>query len=127
MSLPTATFRQVCELASWRPTTVGEAFQQVAVLAAVWDHATSTQRARLRVAASDEAGLVQRRKVRGSGVTVAIYNAAEQGIDCDVDAKYAIVCETHGGVVCVPTLRAAKLFAPVPDEWCPYCRGEESP
>lgn len=109
-----------------RATTHEDAIVQLAVVSAAWERATPSQRERLRVAASDEAGLVQRRKVRRLGVTVSIYNR-EQGIDCDPDANYVLVCDDHGGMLAVRTLSLARNHAPVPDDWCPYCRGEETP
>ena len=71
-------------------------------------------------------GLVQRRKVRGLGVTVCVYNR-DAGIDDADDANYVLVCEDHGGCVNMETLTAARNFAAHPDEWCPYCSGEETP
>ena len=121
MTLTTAALKSAVALVQWRPSTLGEAFEQLGHVAAAWEHASPSQRARLRGAASDEAGLVQRRKARGTGVTVAVFIAAEQGIDAG-DDKYAVVCETHGAILGRATVALARSFAAVPTEWCGGCQ-----
>lgn len=71
------------------------------------------------------AGLRQYRRARTTGTHVGVYNGEEAGMDTGGGCPWSTVCEEHGGVVSHPTLAAAKLFAPHPNEWCPTCMEEE--
>lgn len=122
MPLPAKTLREIIDCVQWRATTLGDAFAQVAVVSAAYEHASPSQRERLRTAASDDAGLLQRRKTRSAGTTVSIYDREAAGIDGD--GKFVAVCEDHGTMLVADTLATAKRFAPVPDEWCGVCRGD---
>ena len=95
----------------------------LAVVAAAYEHASPSQSERLRTAASDDAGLLQRRKARSTGTTVSIYDREAAGVDADT--KYVLVCEEHGLLLAAATLTMAKRFASVPEEWCGTCRGDE--
>mgnify|MGYP007122129297 FL=1 len=109
--------------ASARPADFGEAIAFVAAVAAVYERASSGQRAALRAAAADEAGLLRRSRSRKCGVGVSPYLGAESGID--VESRYVLVCDDHGGTTGFDRRDAAESFMPVPDQWCPYCRGDE--
>jgi hypothetical protein len=109
--------------ASAKPADFGEAIAFVAFVAAVYEAATAGQRSVLRVAAADEAGLLKRSRSRKCGVGVSLYLGPESGID--LENKYVIVCDAHGGVVGFDRKSAAEGFMATPDQWCPYCRGEE--
>ncbi len=125
MTLPRDTMGRIVALAEWRPTDYDGAIQQVAMVAAAWERASPSQRARLRIAAAGEAGLIQRRKSRVTRTTVAVYGAAAQGIETDPECKYAVVCEDHGTCVCVKTLSQARDTAPDPTNFCDDCRAAE--
>lgn len=122
MPIPAATLQHLLDYVQCRATTLGDAFAQIAVVSAAYEHASPSQRERLRTAASDDAGLLQRRKARSTGTTVSIYDREASGIDGD--GKFVAVCEDHGTMLVVDTLTTAKRFAPVPEEWCDVCRGD---
>jgi hypothetical protein len=122
MPLPTETLRELIDYVQCRATTLGDAFAQVAVVSAAYEQASPSQRERLRTAASDAAGLLQRRKARSTGTTVSIYDREAAGVDGD--GRFVAVCEDHGTMLVVDTLTIAKRFAPVPEEWCGVCRGD---
>jgi hypothetical protein len=120
------TFLRALQVAALRPDSFGDAVVQIAFIAAVYDRASSSQRAALRVAAADEAGLLRRARSRKTKTMVAVYKAAEQGIECDPETPFAVVCETHGTVVCVKTRRDAFGCAPDPTMFCDDCREAEA-
>lgn len=122
MPLPAATLQHILDYVQCRATTLGDALAQIAVVSAAYEHASPTQRERLLAAASDDAGLLQRRKARSTGTTVSIYDREEAGVDGD--GRYVLTCEDHGMMLAVTTLTTAKRFATVPDEWCGVCRGD---
>lgn len=65
------------------------------------------------------AGCVQFRKVQRTGTMVGIYHAEQAGL-CVEGGPWVTSCE-HGSLINHNNLRLAKLFAPVPDEWCEEC------
>lgn len=62
---------------------------------------------------------------RVSGALVGVYVARDAWLD-DTDGPYAVVCETHGRIVNVHTLRAALAAVPICD-WCEQCMGTDGP
>ena len=70
-----------------------------------------------------KAGLYRRQRSRVTGTTVGVYDARRAGLD-DAGGAWAVVCEDHGEIVNVGTLRAAKACAPLA-EWCEMCHGED--
>lgn len=66
------------------------------------------------------AGLYRQQRSRVTGGMVSVYDARRARLD-DADGAWAVVCEDHGEVVNVGTLRAAKACAPMV-EWCGGCR-----
>lgn len=70
---------------------------------------------------SDEAGLIERRKCRLTGLEVALYNGLESGIDSDEEHPWVTVCEAHGNLVNHPSLRLARSHMAMP-EWCEECQ-----
>ncbi len=121
-----ATLRRAAAVAAMAPDNLGDAFVQIAFIAAVYDRASPSQRAALRVAAAGEAGLLRRARSRKTGTTTAVYRAEEQGIESDPEFPYAVVCETHGTIVCVGTRRQAFDTAPDPTQFCDDCRAAEA-
>lgn len=71
---------------------------------------------------------IQRRKARSTGTIVTVLDEAEtREYECDASAgKYGLICEPHGGFVCVPTLAVARAEAAHPEEWCPTCQEDAS-
>ena len=57
----------------------------------------------------------------GYGWTV-IYEAEEQGID--IDARYAVVCWTHGSFAAEERLKTARMSMKWPANFCEGCRVE---
>lgn len=111
------------QLASVVPADFAEAIACVGAFAAAFEAASPSQRSRLRVAAAGERGLLARSRSRRCGVSVSLYDGPESGLDSS--AKYAIVCDDHGGVVGFEKRRDAEGFMATPDRWCPYCSGQE--
>lgn len=77
-----------------------------------------------RVRKSDDAGL---RRYRVSPVTstrVAVYHAEQAMLDAS-DGPWACVCEDHGTILNVRTLRIALATYVDPREWCDACRDAE--
>lgn len=70
------------------------------------------------------AGLVETRRSRQTGTLVSIYRAEQAGLDAD-GCAYAVVCEQHATILSAPTMAYARRFAPVPKEFCEYCRDGE--
>ena len=56
------------------------------------------------------------------GTKVAIYIAADQGIDAWGN-KYAIVCDAHGNIGGATSVPAAREMMKEPDIFCLNCRG----
>jgi hypothetical protein len=74
----------------------------------------------------DYAGLRYWAKCRRTGTQVAIYNGEEAGFDTD-GGKWSMMCETHGCIVAVDTLKTARAEIGYPDDWCDVeggCTGE---
>lgn len=63
--------------------------------------------------------LVRRARSRATGTTVEIWKGL------DAQPGYQTVCVEHGGIAEHETRSAAFEWAPVPDQWCPVCQGEE--
>ena len=70
------------------------------------------------------AGLYRQRRSRITGTMVSIYDARRAGLD-DTGGAWAVVCDDHGEIVNVETLRTAKACAPLV-EWCESCYAEPS-
>lgn len=67
------------------------------------------------------AGLVERRKNRIMGVRVGVYNCEQAHLDPD-GGPWAVVCEDHGSILNVDTLRRAREEASGPYNWCEVCQ-----
>lgn len=50
------------------------------------------------------------------GVRVSLYDGITDG------GRWSLVCETHGTVLAVETLRAAEAWWGHPKDWCEGCR-----
>jgi hypothetical protein len=72
--------------------------------------------------ASERAGCRLLRRVRGRGVVVGLYHAADAGIAADAPLRWACVCETHSSVVLFRTIEGARSWLSHPEDWCPDCR-----
>ncbi len=120
--LPADIMRRLTSLVRQRPETHAELIEWLGVLIAARASATRAQWERLRVAATGDAGLIQRRRSRATRTTASIYDSAASGIEADPTLPYTIVCEDHATCVSVATLGAAREFAPDPRSWCDDCR-----
>lgn len=114
--------RRALYAASCEAKTLGDAWEQIAILASLYPHASPSQRARIRVEATGHAGLIHRARSRQTKTVVGIYRAAEAGIDTDPDLPYAVVCEDHATCLSVATLSHARATASDPGNWCDDCR-----
>jgi hypothetical protein len=65
----------------------------------------------------DYAGLRHWGKARSTGTTVAIYNGDEGDFDT-AGGAWSIMCETHGCVIAVDTLKMAREWVTHPEYWC---------
>lgn len=70
----------------------------------------------------DEYGAVLRRKARSTGTVVSLFVPGAQSDD----PGWMTLCEDHGGCVLHDTRRAAEGWLSHPEEWCPYCQGDEA-
>lgn len=73
----------------------------------------------------EPAGRVELRRAHSTGTQVGLYRSAEAGLEQDPDLQWAVVCEDHGGIVCMETRANARTAMSCPDEWCPTCSGQE--
>lgn len=69
--------------------------------------------------------VVSSRRSRSTGTTVAVIDNRDGSFDAGDDLGWFTLCEDHGGVCSHPTRKLAESWAPVPDEWCPDCRGDQ--
>lgn len=68
-----------------------------------------------------EAGYVaERMNPHCPGTKVAIYRAAEQGLD-DAGGPYAVVCDAHATIVNVHSVKAARTSMKAPENFCEAC------
>lgn len=113
---------KVIALVRLRPDAWYDALAQVAVLSVAFPCATPAQRAKIRVAAEGEAGLLEARVARSTRMRVGIYDNRIAQIEGDEPTlRYMLVCD-HGGCVGVETLRVARAEARHPEGWCDDCR-----
>jgi hypothetical protein len=68
-----------------------------------------------------EAGLIERRRCRLTGLQVGLYNGLKSGFDADEESPWVTMCEEHGNLVNHQTLRLARSHMVVP-EWCEECQ-----
>ena len=122
MRLTPSQMRRVLQIVAWRPETIGDAFEQIGLVAAACERASSYQWARLHLAAtSGEANLLERRATR-EGRTVSLFDNRSGTIDADESLRWYLVCDDHGGCVGTETLAAARAEMPRPSNWCPDCQ-----
>ena len=76
---------------------------------------------RTRGGRTDEYGAVARRKARSTGTTVSLFVPGAQSSD----EGWMTLCEDHGGCIMHVTRRDAEGWLSHPEEWCPYCMGDE--
>lgn len=74
----------------------------------------------LRKRVRETYGIVQRRKSRGFGVWVSIWEAEKGGFD-PAGGPYVTFCEDHGSICNHDTLKVALDHAPAL-EWCEDCQ-----
>lgn len=67
-------------------------------------------------------GLVLRRRARQTSKIVNIYCADQARMDVG-GLPWAVMCETHGGIVGCGSLSLAKDWAMEPKSWCEQCGG----
>ena len=67
------------------------------------------------------AGALESRRNRRTGLIVTLYRAAEAGMENDPETPYCVVCERHGTLVCMATREQARSAMSVPD-WCADCQ-----
>ena len=94
------------------PPSFEEMWTQIALIAAVWPAMTPQQRARLRAGVHGVTGLVERKVCPATGTEVGIYDKSSGLLDVgSPECRYAVICEEHGGLVMVESLRVARLTA----------------
>lgn len=71
------------------------------------------------------AGCRQLRRAASTGTVVGIYRTMEAGMGDENEGAWTLSCENHGRLLSTDTWRQAKLFAPVPEEWCEVCAGTD--
>lgn len=69
----------------------------------------------------------QERKARSTGTTVQLLDAEHPGSEFDPGdgGRWVTLCVDHGGYVQHDALANARDWSTVPEQWCPYCRGDE--
>lgn len=68
-----------------------------------------------------EAGLVERRRCRLTGLHVGLYDSLASGMESDPELPWSTVCEEHGSIVSHPTQKLARSHMAMP-EWCEECQ-----
>lgn len=63
------------------------------------------------------AGLRYYAKARSTGTIVMILNGEEAGLDTS-GGPWSIMCDTHGAVIAVDTLKMARAHVSEPEFWC---------
>lgn len=56
-----------------------------------------------------------------AGLLVGLYRNDEANLDAD-GGPWSVVCEGHGGIVCLDTLEIARSWLSHPEDWCPDCQ-----
>lgn len=70
--------------------------------------------------------IISERKSRATGTVVQVIDNRDGEFDTNVEENpWYTVCVDHGGVCSHMTRALAVDFAPVPDQWCPVCQGED--
>jgi hypothetical protein len=59
-------------------------------------------------------------KARSTGTTVHLYRGPVY--ESDPSLPWELVCEDHGGIVCMETRAQAKSWMSAPEGWCPGCQ-----
>lgn len=73
---------------------------------------------------AENAGVLECRRARSTGLLVTLYDGEAAGLDTD-GGRYSTVCEPHGGIVCHSSRRTARDWMSSPESWCPRCQGDE--
>ena len=72
------------------------------------------------------AGVRSASYARTTGTLVLVVDGDAHGVDTDGGAQpWSTLCDDHGGVCSHETLQAARQWASAPEQWCPYCMGDE--
>lgn len=68
------------------------------------------------------AGARQSHRARSTGAVVTVYDAAAQDLDDPDCGRWLIICENHGCILYMETLRDAREIAVRPEIFCDDCR-----
>ena len=103
---------QLVDIAGMVPPTFADAWSQVAAVAAGWPCLTAAQQRKVRAAHYGIRGLVELTRCATTGTDVGIYDKSSGLLDIgSPECRYAVICEEHGGLVMVESLRVARLTA----------------
>lgn len=112
MTISKPQLKRLCEIAGMIPPSFEDMWSQVGLIAAWWTRLNTGQRARVKAASHGLTGLVEHTICPTTGTAVGIYDKSSGLLDVSCpEARYAVICEEHSGLVMVESLRVARLTA----------------
>jgi hypothetical protein len=78
------------------------------------------------IASHEPEGRVECRRARSTGTLVGLYRSGEGGLEDDPELPWTVVCEDHSALVSMATREQGRTAMSCPEDWCPYCSGEET-
>jgi hypothetical protein len=70
-------------------------------------------------------GVREQARNRQTGTLISVVDNRDGETTEDEDSPWLLICEEHSEMSAHTSRRAAGRFAPVPEEWCSGCRGDD--